>query len=151
APDCEDLFPPIVQPVPPIAECRPDAPDCSALWPPSGPGDACTYVVRPGDTLAMIAHRHGVGLSHLIAANNIVNPDLIFVGQVLTLPGCSGIATPQPPSGGLPSAEQAYVVRPGDTLSQIAAWRGVSVDYLCRLNSLQNPNFIYVGQVLIIP
>lgn len=151
APDCEELFPPIVQPVPPIAECQPGVPDCSALWPPSGSGGACTYGVRPGDTLASIAHRHGVSLSHLIAVNNIVNPDLIFVGQVLTLPGCSGVVASQPPMVSPPSAGQTYVVRPGDTLSQIAAWRGVSVDYLCQLNGLKNPNFIYVGQVLIIP
>lgn len=151
APDCEEIFPPIVQPLPPIAECQPGVPDCSALWPPSGPGGVCTYGVRPGDTLASIAHRYGVSLSRLIAVNNIVNPDLIFVGQVLSLPGCSGVVTPQPPMVSPPSAGQTYVVRPGDTLSQIAAWRSVSVDYLCQLNGLKNPNFIYVGQVLIIP
>ena len=42
-------------------------------------------------------------------------------------------------------------VQPGDTLSQIAAWYGISVDYLCEVNELWNPNMIYVGQVLIIP
>ncbi|MBW7881176.1 MAG: LysM peptidoglycan-binding domain-containing protein [Caldilineaceae bacterium] len=36
-------------------------------------------------------------------------------------------------------------------MSQIAAWYGVSVDYLCDVNGLANPNIVYVGQVLIIP
>lgn len=157
-PDCSDIFPPVVQPpvvkpVPPIGECAPSLPDCSKpSWPPT---DSCTYVVRPGDTLAGIAHRHGVSLHELIFVNNIVNPDLIFVGQTLILPGCgpAPIVPPGPePIGPVyPGGGQTYTVRPGDTLSQIARWYGVSVDYLCQLNGLSNPNFIYVGQVLIIP
>jgi LysM repeat protein len=43
-----------------------------------------------------------------------------------------------------------YVVQPGDTLSQIAKWYGVSVDYLCRKNDIDNPSKIYVGQVIYI-
>jgi LysM repeat protein len=142
-PDCEDLFPP-------LPECQPSVPDCSMPWPPE-PDSSCTYVVQPGDTLASIAHRYGVSLHHLIAVNNLVNPDLIFVGQVLRLPGCDGAITPQPPLTSPPSTGQTYVVRPGDTLSQIAARRGVSVEYLRQFNGLVDPNFIYVGQVLIIP
>ena len=46
---------------------------------------------------------------------------------------------------------QTYTVRPGDTLSQIAAWYGVSVGSLMSANGITNPNFIYVGQMLIIP
>lgn len=150
APDCSEVFPPVVNPIPPIGECAPSVPDCSKPWWP--PADSCTYVVRPGDSLAGIALQFGVSLHELIFVNNIVNPDLIFVGQTLVLPGCGlvPIAPPVPepihPGGG-----QTYTVRPGDTLSQIAKWYGVSVDYLCQLNGLSNPNFIYVGQVLIIP
>jgi len=152
------VLPPIVQPWPPIGECGQWAPDCSEIFPPVDPG--CTYVVRPGDTLAGIAHRLGVNMHSLIFTNNIVNPDLIFVGQTLILPGCAGVASPfdtsaksvaYPVEPVYPAAGQTYTVRPGDTLSQIAKWYGVSVDYLCDLNGLWNPNFIHVGQVLIIP
>jgi LysM repeat protein len=44
------------------------------------------YVVRPRDTLAEIARRFSVGLAELIALNQIENPNLIEVGQVLTIP-----------------------------------------------------------------
>lgn len=44
------------------------------------------YVVRPRDTLAEIARRFGVELAELIAVNQIENPNLIEVGQVLTIP-----------------------------------------------------------------
>lgn len=165
APDCSEIYPPVVyppvvhpvHPVHPVGECSP-IPDCSTLpWPPADPGYGCTYVVQPGDTLAGIAHHLGVSMHDLIYANNIVNPDLIFVGQTLIIPGCGAVATPYKPPVAhpvqpvYPATGQTYTVRPGDTLSQIAAWYGVSVTYLCEVNGLSNPNFIYVGQVLIIP
>lgn len=41
-----------------------------------------------------------------------------------------------------------YIVKPGDTLSKIANEFGTSYQYLAQLNGIQNPNKIYVGQVL---
>lgn len=46
-----------------------------------------TYRVRPGDTLAGIARRHGVSLSALVAANRLLNPSRIRIGVVITIPG----------------------------------------------------------------
>src|SRR5436305_10017814 len=49
---------------------------------------ATTYVVQQGDTLSGIAQEFGVSLSDLEAANpQITNPDLIFPGQVINIPG----------------------------------------------------------------
>ena len=52
------------------------------------PGDSGskTYVVQPGDTLSDIALRYGTTVDTLVRLNNISNPNLIYVGQVLTLP-----------------------------------------------------------------
>ncbi len=47
-------------------------------------------------------------------------------------------------------APMTYVVRWGDTLYSVAARYGVSVNALMQANGLRNPNFIYVGQRLII-
>jgi len=44
-----------------------------------------------------------------------------------------------------------YVVRPGDTLSEIAERHDVSVATLLRFNALENPNTLYAGQRLKIP
>ena len=44
-----------------------------------------------------------------------------------------------------------YVVRPGDTLSQIARYHSVSIQQLMVANGLWNPNLIRVGQHLVIP
>jgi LysM repeat protein len=48
-------------------------------------------------------------------------------------------------------APRTYTVRAGETLSEIAARLGVSVDALAAANGITNPALIAVGQVLIIP
>jgi LysM repeat protein len=44
-----------------------------------------------------------------------------------------------------------YVVKPGDTLSQIAAEHGVSMSDIIRANGIDDPSAIYVGQKFEIP
>lgn len=46
-----------------------------------------TYTVQPGDTLYAIARRFGTTINALVSANRIANPNLIYPGQVLTIPG----------------------------------------------------------------
>ena len=41
-----------------------------------------------------------------------------------------------------------YIVQPGDTLSQIAARLGTSVDHLARYNGIADPDLLYSGQTL---
>ena len=64
--------------------------------------------------------------------------------------------TPEPQA----TAEQAepppgvageYVVQSGDTLAAIADDHGVRLDDLIRINNIQNPNLLSVGQTLLIP
>lgn len=43
------------------------------------------YKVHPGDTLSGIAERNGLSWQNLQRLNHIVNPNLIYVGQVLRL------------------------------------------------------------------
>ena len=46
-----------------------------------------TYVVQPGETLSAIAVKLGVTTEQLIEANDIADPDSIFPGQELNVPG----------------------------------------------------------------
>lgn len=48
-------------------------------------------------------------------------------------------------------ANDIYTVRPGNTLYAIAQFFGTTVDELQNLNGIQNPDSIYVGQILQIP
>ncbi len=59
------------------------------------PAHAASVPVQSGDTLSGIAASHGVSLSALEAANpQFGNPNLIYVGQSVTLPGGTSSAAP---------------------------------------------------------
>ncbi|MCE5259495.1 MAG: LysM peptidoglycan-binding domain-containing protein [Chloroflexi bacterium] len=127
----------------------------------ASPGEGQWYLVRRGDTLGGIAVRFGVSSSVLIRTNSISNPNLLYVGQRLWIPGSSS-ATPAPTAvSGQPSATptpegtssggQWYSVRSGDTLYGIALRFGVGYNALISANSISNPNLIRVGQKLWIP
>lgn len=106
----------------------------------STPATPSTYIVKAGDTLEAIATRFGIELMALLKAN----PALLQPGTALTIPPKPG-ATPTPP------ATFTYVVKPGDTLSAIAARFGTTVQKIVELNNIANPNLISVGQTLLIP
>ena len=103
---------------------------------------AATYVVQPGDTLWRISRQFGTTVDAIVQANNIPNPNLIYVGQVLEIPGTGPIQTPPivPPGPTTtpqptvvptqPPPTQTYVVQPGDTLTAIAARFGTTVQAL---------------------
>jgi LysM repeat protein len=72
---------------------------------------ATVYTVRAGDTLAKIAARFGVSVSALLAANpRITNPDRIYIGQRITIPGPGG--NPPPPPAG-PTRVNIYMIGEG--------------------------------------
>ena len=48
------------------------------------------------------------------------------------------------------AADEVHVVKPGETLSQIASRYGTSVASLRRLNNLPNANFVWYGQRLLV-
>lgn len=99
------------------------------------------HVVGWGDTLFSIATRHGTTVHAIMQANNLRNPDFIFVGQRLTIP-----------NGALPGPLRTttYIVQQNDTLFSIATRHGTTVSALLQANGLYN-YWIYVGQVLKIP
>ncbi|MBN1920102.1 MAG: LysM peptidoglycan-binding domain-containing protein [Anaerolineae bacterium] len=106
------------------------------------PSTGGLHTVQPGETLSAIALRYGVSSWALVQANHLASVNLIYVGQQLIIPG--GAAAPGTP---VPAAG-TYTVRPGDSLSSIAARFGTTVAALAAQNGITNPELIYVGQVL---
>ncbi len=122
-----------------------------SYMPPPSPGyqapSGC-YYVQPGDTLSAIAWRFGTTIQSLMSVNGIYNPDMIYVGQCLTIPGSAPSPAPPAPT---PSCGYYYSVVSGDTLSSIAYRHGTTVQALARANGLKYPYMIYTGQRLHIP
>ncbi len=105
---------------------------------------AAYHTVKFGDTLNSISRLYGVSVQALMAANNIYNPNLIYAGQTLCVPGSAPVP-PKPPCG------TYYTVRWGDTMSAIAARYSTTVQALMSANNLYNPNYIYAGMILYVP
>ena len=117
----------------------------------SAPGGV--HTVQRGETLYRISVAYGVSQQSIIAANNLINPSHIEVGQRLTIPGTTTVPapsteTPDPPQSPGPGT---HVVQRGETLNSIARLYNTSWPALAQANSIANPSLVYVGQVLSIP
>ena len=103
-----------------------------------------THSVRPGDSLSVIADFYGVSMSAILELNNIPDPNNLPIGQVLILPPEAEVG----PETELPAT---YVVRPGESLSNIAVALGVTIEELMAANEIEDPDLIFPGQELNVP
>ncbi|MGQ9898520.1 MAG: LysM peptidoglycan-binding domain-containing protein [Acidobacteriota bacterium] len=110
------------------------------------PTTGTQHLIRRGETLSGIAQRYGTTVNAILQSNrHIRNANLIYAGQTLTIPTTRD-------AGAANSTGSQYVVRSGDTLSEIAARNGIDLARLIRANTqIQNPNRIYPGQVINLP
>lgn len=111
---------------------------------------AASYTVKSGDTLSGIASQYNTMVNQIVSLNQLSNPNLIYVGQVLKLKNSQTTNSSSSSSSSSTAATTVgtYTVKAGDTLSVIASRYSTSSSTLASLNSLSNPNLIYVGQVL---
>lgn len=119
----------------------------------STPEGPVTYIVEPGDTLFTIAEKFEVDVVLLMAANNITDPDQLFVNDelIIPLPDFTPPTKTPVPENLLPGQEIQYVVEPGDTLETIAAQFNSTAEAIAERNEIDDPNAIGVGQILIVP
>lgn len=109
--------------------------------PPQAAASKTVHVVRAGETLWRISQQYGVTVEELRAANRL-SGNTIKAGQRLRIPSRSASADE-------PAAQPVvHVVRRGDTLSAIARRFGVSVETLCRLNSIHPDAVLVAGATL---
>lgn len=104
---------------------------------------AVTHTVQPGETLLEIAVRYNVAVVVLVETNRIADPNLIFAGQTLIIPAAETAVSANAP--------HLHIVQPGQTMSGIAVYYGVSLAALTAINAIPHPDYIQAGQRLIIP
>jgi peptidoglycan endopeptidase LytE len=98
------------------------------------PAGGQTYYAVKGDTLRKIAAKYNTTVDAILKLNpQITNPNVIYVGQAITIP----------------AQASNHTVQRGETLRIIAGKYGTTVDAILALNpNIKNPNLIYAGQVI---
>jgi murein DD-endopeptidase MepM/ murein hydrolase activator NlpD len=147
-----------------------------SITPPPLPPPAWTWeggtpvTVRPGETIDMIAHEHGVPASAIMEANHITSAEMVRPGEHLVIPRYRSAAAPAippqsrvattapampapvgPPRSALVPPSGVHVVAPGETLNSIARLYNKPVMVLARANNLAPDTMVRVGERITIP
>ena len=127
-----------------------------------------SYTVQANDSPSSIATQFGVTAEAIMAANGIVDPTALVVGQVLIIPGGDGEpvedvlgttveptstpeSTPEATPDVDPGEQTVYIVQEGDIPETIAAQFGITAEELMAANGITDPTSLEIGQELIIP
>ena len=135
-------------------------------------GAAVPHTVQPGETLWSIAAANNMHTNALAAFNGLSPDSQVVLGSTIQIPSegealtavnsapqpqsqpaapaQSQAASPSTSSGGPPPAG-GYTVKPGDTLSGIAAAAGVPVQALAAMNGVSADSHVVSGTALKLP
>lgn len=97
------------------------------------------YTVRDGDTWESIANRYGTTVGILKQINGIFNDYSINLGTQIVVP----VNNKQP--------YQYYTVKKGDNMYDIAEYYGIDYMLLLQLNGLDEEDYIYPNQTIMLP
>lgn len=97
------------------------------------------YIVKRGDTLEAISNLYNIPRAEIIRINNLSAPYTLIEGQTLNIPT------------GMFNIFNYYTVKQNDTLYQIAQANNIDIDTLAAINGLENKDYIYTNQMLLIP
>jgi len=131
---------------------------------PESAGDYLLYTAQPGDTLFLLAGKHGISLDRLMSINGFTAEEWLKVGQALLVPHALAPAPqpaylvsalqPAPPIAEMQPGQARpafHTVQAGELLAEIAAWYGVNPAALARLNGLRNGSVPEPGRALRVP
>lgn len=108
------------------------------------------YTIARGDTISGIAGKFGLDTYAVLKLNGLQANTVIYPGQKIKLDGSAAPAAPAPapaaPAPSAPAGGSAYTVKPGDTLSAIAARHGVKLSEVFGWNGLNMRSIIRPGQ-----
>lgn len=94
------------------------------------------YLIEEGDTLVSLAGKFGVSVETIAWANDLKTTSVLKPGQELII---------------LPVTGALHLVRPNDTLSEIASWYQGNAQDIVDFNGLASAQSLFAGDILIIP
>jgi LysM repeat protein len=121
---------------------------------------AVIHTVQSGETLWSIAAANGFTTRALAAANGVSENSNVILGSQIKIPSVSEAAqalqSGTPLSSGSSSTTGApplgaYTVRPGDTLTSIAARSGVAMQAVAAMNGVDPAKPLLIGTLLKLP
>jgi N-acetylmuramoyl-L-alanine amidase len=133
-----------------------------ALLIPAAPASAAApHVVQPGETLWSIAAANNLTTRTVAAFNGLSENAQVVLGSTIMIPSTvegyaalqnAGLVASAPTAApAAPAASGGYTVRPGDTLSALAARSGVSLQTLAANNGLDPAGVLIAGSTINLP
>ncbi len=122
----------------------------AALASPAGADADLLHKVAPGESLSSIAAADRISITALAGANRLRPDARLLAGALLRIPP-PGTGIRRPAASPPKTTSHRYTVRPGDTLSGLAARARVSVSRLAALNHLRPNALLIAGAVLTLP
>jgi N-acetylmuramoyl-L-alanine amidase len=125
------------------------------------------HTVQPGETLWSIAAANNLTTRTVAAYNGLSEDAQVVLGSTIRVPttveGYAALqnaglvaaapeaAAPAPAASAAPAVQGGYTVRPGDTLSALAANAGVSMEDMAAMNGLDPNGLLVAGTVIKLP
>ncbi|MXY85599.1 MAG: LysM peptidoglycan-binding domain-containing protein [Chloroflexi bacterium] len=140
--------------------------DGSSRGPTNSGGLTIVYLVQVGDTLSEIADSYGTTVEAILLLNPGLNPNLLWVGNEITIQRGSGLGHDSGGQGSEPALNAGiqgpapavtsmrtvqYVVEPGDSWTGIAVAAGISLADLRAYNEDADFPNLHPGDVLNVP
>jgi LysM repeat protein len=126
------------------------------------------HTVQPGETLWSIAAANNLTTRTVAAYNGLSEDAQVVLGSTIRVPttvegyaalqNAGLVAAPEsaapasaPAAAPAPAVQGGYTVRPGDTLSALAANAGVSLEAMAAMNGLDPNGLLVAGTVIKLP
>ena len=103
------------------------------------------HIVKSGDTISNISKFYSINKDLIIKLNNLKDENYIFVGQNLIISESTENLTKQSDL-----INNYHIVKTGENLTEISNNYDLKVIDLIKMNNLNNPDSLKVGQKLII-
>lgn len=96
------------------------------------------YTIQPGDTIDTIAQKLNIGPELIYQLNDLPEGMNLSIGENIVVPKNNNVFS-------------YYTIKKGDNLYQIAKDYDINYNVLAKINGLKPNDYIYPGQIIIVP